>query len=239
MPLGPQVPQYVVPTCINNILDITNINLRTAKIKIKGFGESFLFSMTEKEGGGLENRPLNTSLPLRAPEALLDDRHSVGPATDVWSFACLVYWLFSGGSHLFSDPIPLFTETTDRILIRVGLICGAFPTHLWSRWRNRHKWFDYDGRPIVAKCCWEVWWTEGKWRGMSIDSLVERIGRRNELSATCRSWLKKIFLEMLRICPRERMDSRVVVKEFEAHWNNPRNSCHRIMRGEVDAESSE
>jgi len=80
-----------------------------------------------------------------APEILLDDVPS--PASDVWAFTVLIYYLTSGGLFLFDST----HGTLNEVLHEVVLSLGKLPERWWLKWSDRGQYFDDSGRWVADR----------------------------------------------------------------------------------------
>ncbi|KAL0947761.1 hypothetical protein HGRIS_013839 [Hohenbuehelia grisea] len=151
-PSSPHVPEYYVlrpdPT---PLLHLCLDDPSRARVKIIDFSESYI--LNPNFPSDTQPRPLHAPLVYRPPEGLLPDAPaSSSPATDIWSLAVLFNIIFTGGGELFGPGggslfrVP--SKQADYLLCEMVLALGRFPEPLWSRWPNRHQYFDEKGNWI-------------------------------------------------------------------------------------------
>jgi len=137
-PFSPHVPAYIVMTPDpTSLLKLCLSHPSQVNIKICDFSESFIYSPGIK-------RKLHTPAVYAAPEILLDDDPS--PASDVWAFAVLVYFLVSGGCYLF----PSYRSIPNEVLSSMVQSLGKFAEHLWLKWAERGQYLDESGQWVAG-----------------------------------------------------------------------------------------
>ncbi|KAF8887120.1 kinase-like protein [Infundibulicybe gibba] len=98
------------------------------------FGQSFVVDQMKAQ-----HEPA-TPLHYLSPEAFFDMKLSF--ASDVWALACTIFEIRAG--------CPLFDSlfgSEALVLKQVVETLGRFPEPWWSRWDDRHTWFDETGEP--------------------------------------------------------------------------------------------
>ena len=128
--LGASAPRYVVEfACIPAPKYFTNDAL------LVDFGEAFPF--------GHPPRPEDIGIPLqyRAPETMFESK--VGPESEVWSLACVLYEIRAG------DPLFMsFFGGNNEIIEQMVQTKGKLPNPWWKAWEKRSLRFDEDGKPL-------------------------------------------------------------------------------------------
>ena len=105
-------------------------------IKIVDFGQSIHYA-----AGQRMDESFTTTLPIAAPEVLFEAEQTLGPAIDVWAFACTLHNILGDG-QLFSSG---FFPGRDFLLSQWVRFLGKFPDKWWSTWEGRSKNFEEDG----------------------------------------------------------------------------------------------
>ncbi|KAF5383682.1 hypothetical protein D9615_003640 [Tricholomella constricta] len=75
-----------------------------------------------------------------SPEARFEGR--IGLPSDVWALACTIFQIRAG--------FPLFEAFlggNDEVLKEIVATLGKLPEPWWGTFKNRHLWFDEDGKP--------------------------------------------------------------------------------------------
>ena len=133
-----------------------------------------------------------------APEVFFRD--PVGPPSDIWALACLLYNVF-GNENLF----PSFFGDQDEVLSEMICTFGKFPDRWWSRWEKRAKYFTEDGTGFVGGESTSKMDIQKRLQLLTPDTLG---GLEPEEIAA----FKSILLGMLRYEPDERMSAKEVVQ---------------------------
>lgn len=129
LPLGPHAPKYAV--CLPPPKKLLSLCLTDASISIVDFGESFLSTICIP-------KQLPTPTWFAAPEVLFHDL--VGPPSDVWALACLLFHVF-GRRELFQS----YNGNRDEILLEMVCTFGKLPSRWWQQWEKRKDYFGEDG----------------------------------------------------------------------------------------------
>lgn len=148
VPPSPHIPDYWLnpPHHPSALLHLCLDDPSQIQLKIADFSESYILDPTSS-GGAAQPRLLLAPDMYRPPEGLIpsiqEARVTSSPATDIWNLAVLFHVLFTYKTGLF---LSSFKE--DDILCEQVLLLGRLPESLWSRWRNRHQYFDDQGNWI-------------------------------------------------------------------------------------------
>jgi serine/threonine protein kinase len=94
---GPSAPLTVVRPC--HPKKLIQFCLEDPKICVTDFGESFFTADRNT------NRELQTAVSVAAPEILLQSWSLVGPPSDIWSLACML-WEILSNTMLFAAIFP-------------------------------------------------------------------------------------------------------------------------------------
>jgi serine/threonine-protein kinase SRPK3 len=133
-------------------------------IVVAGLGTSFKAGATWSLAPNLGFTPRD----YHAPELLLDTANSKGTqAVDIWSLGCLIFEIRTGPYSPFSSVYFDVDETLESIVNHLGRL----PEPWWSTWKNRSKYFDEAGTPLVSRA------------GMSIRSALEYVGTPEHVQA--------------------------------------------------------
>ena len=162
-----------------------------ASIRIVDFGESFFSTKCIP-------RDLHTPVCFAAPEVLFRDH--VGPPSDIWALACLLYNVF-GNSTLFES----YDRDRDEVLGEMARILGRFPNRWWDQWAKRADYFAEDVTGHDGDKTTSVVDIQTRLQGIPRDTLV---GLEPEEIAA----FERILLGMLRFEPDERMSAKEVVQ---------------------------
>ncbi|KIJ33006.1 hypothetical protein M422DRAFT_265194, partial [Sphaerobolus stellatus SS14] len=164
------------------------------EVKICDFGESFEWIPETPSF-----RIMNTCLKYAAPEVIFKD--TVGPALDVWSFACVMYDILSGDKCLFSS----WNGTKEEILRGMVLLLGKPPDAWWNKWTTRGNYFDDDGN----------------WIGddSALSRILRPLGALYGRSYPHEEKLVQEFLnKLVRYDPRERPTAQEVLSMLPEEW---------------------
>jgi serine/threonine-protein kinase SRPK3 len=126
-PSTPHAPEYaVMPVDPKALLSLC----LTASVCVKfaDFGEAFLST------GMTAAIPLHTPVCFAAPELQFLDL--VGPASDIWSLACMMNQILSG-----RVLCPSFDADRNRVLREMVFTLGKFPDRWWRKWENRSDYY--------------------------------------------------------------------------------------------------
>lgn len=153
-------PQYIVEPA-----SMPNSKYLTHDILLVDFGETFSF---KKPPG-----PADIGIPLMysAPETLFESKLS--PASEVWSFACVLFEIRAGN--------PLFTSimgSRDEIIQQMVQMKGRPPTEWWESWDKRSLCFDEEGKPLKE-------WPNGIPMAVEypIEEMIADIGSEDDIAA--------------------------------------------------------
>lgn len=107
--------------------------LPNQSLQIVGYGEVFFST-----GQGISGKCLNTPVWYAAPEILFQDL--VGPSSDIWALACVLYNL--PGSHKLFES---YDRVRDMVLVEMACMSGKFSDRWWSGWEKRPDYSAEDG----------------------------------------------------------------------------------------------
>ena len=186
----PPVPQTLLPPC-----------LADARIRIVDFGEAFLSAECIP-------KHLHTPVWFAAPEVLFRD--PVGPPSDIWALACLLYNVF-GNESLFES----FYGDRDEILVGMTYTFGRLPNRWWDRWEKRADYFAEDGTTYVG---------DKRAGPVNIRSRLQLLtpATLGGLDADEVAAFESILLGMLRFEPGKRMSAKEVVQLLPGVCGNKR-----------------
>ncbi|KAF8342403.1 kinase-like domain-containing protein [Amanita rubescens] len=130
-PPGPHAPRELVQPIDNH-----NISFLEENIVVTDFGQSYDITAPPKD-----YHPC-TALHYFSPEASLDN--IVTPASDIWGLACTIFEIRAGFS-LFTS----FLVSKSTVLQDIVSTLGKLPEPWWSKFEERHVWFEENGEPKV------------------------------------------------------------------------------------------
>lgn len=201
-PLAP-APGYVVrPPSPHKLLPLCLIKACT--IQIVDYGEAF-FSTGQSIAGKCPNTPVWYA----APEILFQDL--VGPSSDIWALACVLYNLL-GNHKLFKS----YDGVRDEVLVEMVRTFGKLPDRWWSRWEKRPDYFAEDGtfQPTSG-------FNEAMKKPMDLKARLEdlvRGSREDLLKPEEMVAFEKILRGMLRFEPKERISANEVTQLLPSSW---------------------
>jgi serine/threonine-protein kinase SRPK3 len=133
-PPGPHAPRELVQPIDN--YDISSSSFLEENIVVTNFGQSDDIMALSKD-----YKP-GTALHYFSPEARLDK--IITPASDIWGLACTIFEIRAGFSLFNSD----FTSGS-LVLRNIVRTLGKLPEPWWSKFEERHVWFEENGEPKV------------------------------------------------------------------------------------------
>ena len=133
-PLTAHAPEYAVPPFSPD--GLLPLCLADPCIKIVDFGEAFFPAKYIPQG-------LSTPPCFASPEVRFHG--IVGPASDVWSLACLLKLVLSD-RLLFGT----YGGHKDEVLVDMVRTFGKLPDRWWNQWENRAKYFAEDGTRLAG-----------------------------------------------------------------------------------------
>ena len=132
-PLTVHAPEYAVPPVSPD--DLLPLCLADPCIKIVDFGEAFFPAKYIPQR-------LGTPPCYASPEVRFGD--IVGPASDVWSLACLLKLVLSN-RFLFGT-----CWDRDEVLVDMVRTFGKLPDRWWNQWESRAEYLAEDGTRLAG-----------------------------------------------------------------------------------------
>ncbi|KAF9007087.1 kinase-like domain-containing protein [Cyathus striatus] len=110
-------------------------------IKICDFGESSFYTSQ----AAFQLPTLHIPRVFAAPEVIFGDTFSATPAMDIWALAVLLY------ATLNNNWVPFTTVfgSEKEVILEIALFFGKFPEKWWTRWAERARYFDEDGKCLL------------------------------------------------------------------------------------------
>ena len=181
------MPQSVVPPV--SLDDLLPLCLADPCIKIVDFGEAFFPEKYIPQG-------LGTPPCYASPEVRF--RGIVGPASDVWSLACLL--------KLVSNRF-LFGSCWDRDEVLVDMVrtFGKLPDRWWNQWESRAKYF-------------RGGWDPARWRSPKNAVAREAGGAISEFEPEEMVGFERVIHGMVRYEPGERISAQEVERLLQRLW---------------------
>ncbi|OAA69875.1 protein kinase domain-containing protein [Cordyceps fumosorosea ARSEF 2679] len=139
-PLPPNIPIEAV-RLVNIGKKAKEISLEEIDLLVVDFGESF--------APELSTRPCEdcrSHLAARPPESHFELLSPLSFSADIWCLGLAIWDLFAIRplfAAAFSPPAAIIAQHVDAL--------GPLPSRWWSRWEERHDYFDEDGNSIQGK----------------------------------------------------------------------------------------
>jgi serine/threonine protein kinase len=176
-------------------------------IKITDFGQSIIYA-----DGQRMDESFKTTFSIAAPEVIFTartDPRSLGPAIDVWAFACTL-------ANILGDDLMFSSSggNTDQLFFKWVRALGKFPDEWWGRWEGRSEEFEEDGsfKPDPD----EVYF-ENSLRQRLVDIRVGR-GRESAFGLRELDALEVLFGKMLKYHASERITAEEIVGLIPVAW---------------------
>ncbi|KAG6175683.1 hypothetical protein E4U27_005980 [Claviceps purpurea] len=201
----PSVPSYGVPPLS---FDVPKDGIATgeALLTLCDFGVAF----RPKDKSRFE---AYTPLELRPPEAFFEPETPLTFASDIWSLGCVAFELFANFPLFFG-----YLSEQEHITAQQVRVLGPMPPAWWKNWEARTKWYDEEGRPLIASS--KPYTLKRRFQTCVQDPRLERgwdTFAEDELDA-----LITLLLSMLAWSPSERLDiSGVLRSDWMTRWALP------------------
>ena len=194
-PLTVHAPEYVVPPFPPD--DLLSLCLADPCIKIVDFGEAFFPAKYIPQR-------LGTPPCYASPEVRFGD--IIGPASDVWSLACLLKLVLSN-RFLFGS-----CWDTDEVLVDMVRTFGKLPDRWWNQWESRAKYFAEDGTWAAGDQDW--------WKPVDLKTLLleQASGAISEFEPEEMAEFEKIIHGMVRYEPGDRISAQEVEQLLQRLW---------------------
>ena len=208
-PLSPGVPLHVFqPVWMGG--KSQDIALSEARILLIDFGTMFSPAHESRFSSC-------TPLPIRPPEAHLEQSKSLSFPSDIWSLGCAIWEIL--GHRGFLDS---WIWTEDEIILDQVDALGPLPAEWWEKWEARSEWFPGEWQPRDGR------WTFDRRFEESIQWLRRETGLET-LSDEERDALFEMVRWMLSFRPGERPSAKQVLEtdwmrkwaipEYEKTWS--------------------
>lgn len=191
--------------------------LPNQSLQIVDYGEVFFST-----GQGISGKFLNTPVWYTAPEILFQDL--VGPSSDIWALACVLYNL-PGSHELFES----YDKVRDMVLVEMVCTFGKLPDCWWGRWEKRPDYSAEDGmfQPTSG-------FNEAMKKPMDLKVRLEdlvRGSREDILGPEEVVAFERILRGMLRFELRERISANEITQLLPSSWGIQRfgigdDGCH-------------